>query len=180
MNPASNLFLIGPMGAGKSSIGRRLAEHFSMQFLDMDDEIERRTGVDISLIFEVEKEAGFRERESRLLAEVALRQDLVLATGGGVVLREENRRILQQHGFVLFLATPVAQQLARLRRDQRRPLLRTPDREQKLLDMAEVRNPLYQSIADLTLVSDAQAITRAAERAIETVDRNWQRPAVSP
>jgi shikimate kinase len=128
MNPAPNLFLIGPMGAGKTTVGRQLAELFRMPFLDLDQEIEARTGAPVGLIFEVEGEEGFRRREAALLAELAARNGLVLATGGGAVLADESRRRLRARGFVIWLDARVEAQLARLSRDRQRPLLQSGDR----------------------------------------------------
>src|SRR5690348_3220288 len=121
MNPSPNLFLIGPMGAGKSSIGRRLAEHFGMPCIDLDAAVEERTGASVATIFEIEGEAGFRRRESDLLAELSGQNGIVLATGGGAVLAPENRVPLRERGFVVWLQTSVEQQLQRLVRDRQRP-----------------------------------------------------------
>ncbi len=175
MNPSQNLYLIGPMGAGKSCIGRRLAEHFALPFVDLDHELEQRTGVSINLVFELEGEAGFRLRESQLLEEQSQRQGLVLATGGGAVLSAHNRELLTQTGFVLYLPAPVELQLQRLARDTRRPLLADPDRRQRLIVMAGLRNPLYESIADLTLQPEHGSVHRASERAIHALCTHWQR-----
>lgn len=175
MNPSQNLFLVGPMGAGKSTVGRRIATHYGLPFIDMDDELERRTGVSVSLIFEVEGEPGFRTRETRLLAELALSHGVVIATGGGVILDAENRDIMQRSGFVLYLPVSVSQQLSRLARDNRRPLLRAPDRRERLATMAQVRTPLYESIADVHLVAENGSVGRTAQRAILALDHHWIR-----
>jgi len=177
MNPSSNLFLIGPMGAGKTKLGRRIAAHFRLAFVDMDVELERRTGVSVNLIFEVEGEPGFRQRESQLLAETAANVAQVIATGGGVVLAARNRAILSERGFVLYLPASVDAQLARLARDTRRPLLRAPDRLERLNAMAALRNPLYESTADLILTPQSGSVSRAADRAIHALEQTWQRPA---
>ncbi|MBL8273498.1 MAG: shikimate kinase, partial [Xanthomonadales bacterium] len=132
MNPAPNVFLVGPMGAGKSTIGRRLARHFGLAFIDLDDELEARTGASVKLIFELEGEAGFRARESALLAELAQADGRLLATGGGTVLDAGNRALLRSRGFVVWLRASVAQQLRRLERDRKRPLLGGPDRRARL------------------------------------------------
>ena len=178
MNPSENLYLIGPMGAGKSCLGRRLAQHYAIPFLDLDHELEERTGVSINLIFELEGEAGFRQRETQLLAELCQRSGLVLATGGGTVLSAQNREILANTGFVLYLPTPVEFQLRRLARDTRRPLLASRNRRQRLIDLAEQRNPLYQSLADLTLQAELGSVGRASERAIQALNQSWQRSHV--
>ncbi|MDX1554738.1 MAG: shikimate kinase, partial [Xanthomonadales bacterium] len=145
----SNVYLVGPMGSGKTSIGRRAAEQLGLQFFDCDDELEARTGASVNLIFDIEGEEGFRERETAMLRELSERRGCLVATGGGCVLRPENRRIMKETGLVVYLRTSVAQQLRRLRLDKNRPLLQTPDREQRLRALAEVRNPIYEEVADI-------------------------------
>lgn len=179
MNPSSNLFLVGPMGAGKSTIGRRLAQHYDLPFIDLDEEMERRNGVSIALIFELEGEPGFRCRESRLIEELSCREGVVLATGGGAVLAESNRRLLRERGFVLYLSATVAQQIARLARDVKRPLLQAPDRRERLEAMAAHRNPLYEEIADLTVTGSNTAVAQAARQIAARLDAQWQRKAVA-
>lgn len=179
MNPSSNLFLVGPMGAGKSTIGRRLAQHFGLPFIDLDEEMERRNGVSIALIFELEGEAGFRQRESKLIEELSGREGVVLATGGGAVLSEGNRRLLRERGFVLYLSATVPQQLARLARDVKRPLLQAPDRRERLEAMAAHRNPLYEEIADLSVTGSNAAVAQAARQIATRLDAQWQRKAVA-
>ena len=129
---AKNIVFTGPMGSGKSTIGRRVAKLLSMTFVDCDEELERRLGVQVGLIFDIEGEAGFREREQRMLTELCNREGTVVATGGGVVMSVENCAIIKQSGFVVYLETPVDQQLDRLYLDKKRPLLQTPDRREKL------------------------------------------------
>ena len=144
-----NVFLVGPMGAGKTTIGRLLAKELDLEFIDSDLEIEARTGADIPWIFDVEGEAGFRVREQKVIEELTRRRGIVLSTGGGVVLSAENRRCLQGRGCVVYLATTVSQQLERTRKDQKRPLLRNlDDPREKLTDMMAQRDPLYREIAD--------------------------------
>lgn len=174
MIPASNLFLIGPMGAGKSTVGRHVAERLSLPFVDLDHEIELRTGASIPLIFELEGEAGFREREHALLAELALREGIVLATGGGAILDVRNRQILRERGFVVWLDSDVEVQLERLARDRQRPLLRTADRRERLESLALERNPLYAEVADLRLRSSAQRnCTQAAHDLLAGLPAAW-------
>lgn len=175
MNPSCNLFLVGPTGAGKTSIGRRLAAHYGLAFLDLDQEIERHCGVDVRRVFEVEGEAGFRQRESALLDELGARAGVLLATGAGAVLDPANRRLLAERGFVLWLDSTVEQQLERLARDTRRPLLAGDDRRGKLEAMAQVRTPLYRDIADLRLPGEHEGVAAASERCRELLDRHWQR-----
>ncbi|HEX5961491.1 MAG TPA: shikimate kinase [Rhodanobacteraceae bacterium] len=176
MNPSPNLFLIGPMGAGKSSIGRRLAEHFGMPCVDLDAEVEARTGASVATIFEIEGEAGFRRRESDLLAELAARTGIVLATGGGAVLALENRTLLRERGFVLWLETGVEQQLERLKRDRKRPLLLdVPERRERLEQLAGERDPVYRELADLAVASAGESCQRATARIAAQLERHWQR-----
>lgn len=139
------------MGAGKTAIGKRLADALGMPFVDADRELEARTGASINLIFELEGEKGFREREHELLADLTQQQSIVLATGGGAVLNPLNRQYLSSRGLVVYLQAGVELQLKRLAQDRQRPLLRFPDREQRLRDMARIRNPLYEAVADITV-----------------------------
>lgn len=166
MSTHQNLFFVGPTGAGKTTIGKRVAAYFGMTFVDLDQEIEKRTGVDVSLIFEIEGEAGFRRRESAALKEFAESDDIVLATGGGAVLAKENQALLRSHGFVVYLQTTVDRQLERLERDRQRPLLQAPNRREILENMAQLRDPIYQSVADLTVVSEPVSVTQMARQVI--------------
>lgn len=175
MNPSPNLFLIGPTGAGKSSIGRRLAAHYGLSFVDLDQEIEHHCGVDVNRVFEIEGEAGFRRRESDLLAELSGRNGIVLATGGGAVLVPGNRVLLRERGFVVWLQTSVEQQLQRLVRDRQRPLLDTPDRRERLEQLARVRDPVYHELAELAVNSSDESCQRAATRIASLLERHWQR-----
>lgn len=177
MIAASNIILIGPMGAGKTTIGRQLAEQLVMPFVDLDHEIERHTGAAVALIFEVEDEAGFRRRESRMLRQLLERDGILLATGGGAILSPENRQLIRERGFVAWLDTPVAVQLDRLSRDHlKRPLLQTPDREQRLNDMAQLRNPLYAECADVTIASNGrQPGPNVIAHIVEEISSQWQR-----
>lgn len=144
-----NIYLVGPMGSGKTTIGRRLAEKLGLTFYDCDHEIEARTGASVTLIFEIEGEGGFRERERQMLLELSRRRGVLVATGGGAVLAEANRNVMRETGTVVYLRTSVVQQLERLGRDRSRPLLRATNRKEKLTELAETRNPLYEETADL-------------------------------
>jgi shikimate kinase len=175
MNPSRNLFIIGPTGAGKTSIGRRLAAHYGLPFVDLDQEIERHCGVDVSTVFEIEGEAGFRQRESMLLDEHSQRPGVLLATGAGAVLAAHNRLHLGERGYVVWLQTSIEQQLERLERDHRRPLLAVPNRHERLHAMALVREPLYQALADLTVPGEHGSVGAASERCIALIDHHWQR-----
>ncbi|HHB12780.1 MAG TPA: shikimate kinase AroK [Chromatiales bacterium] len=158
-----NLFLVGPMGAGKSSIGRQLARRLGRPFLDSDREIEERTGVDIATIFEYEGEEGFRKREAKVIDELSRQQGIVMATGGGAVLRRENRDRLSARGFVVYLQASVETQLARTARDTSRPLLQTEDRRSRLESLMDERDPLYREIADLVVDTDQGRVNHIAD-----------------
>lgn len=149
-----NLILVGPMGAGKSTIGRLLAKELHLPFKDSDKEIEVRTGADIPWIFDVEGEQGFREREQAVIADLCREDGLVLATGGGAVLRQENREALHAGGWVVYLHASVEQQLERTARDRNRPLLRTANPGQVLRELLAIRDPLYREIADVIIETD--------------------------
>lgn len=164
-NSITNLILVGPMGAGKSTVGRQLAERLKMPFVDSDHEIERRTGVDIPTIFEYEGEAGFRERETLVIKELCQRTGIVLATGGGCVMRPENRECIKACGFVVYLKTSVRIQLRRTSRDRNRPLLQTSNPRARLEALLKVRDPLYREVADIILNTDRNHM-RAIIRAI--------------
>ncbi|THG77570.1 shikimate kinase AroK [Pseudomonas sp. A-1] len=149
-----NVILVGPMGAGKSTIGRLLAKELHLPFKDSDKEIEVRTGADIPWIFDVEGEQGFREREQAVIADLCHEDGLVLATGGGAVLRPANREALRAGGRVVYLHTSVEQQLERTARDRNRPLLRTANPGQVLRELMALRDPLYREIADVIIETD--------------------------
>ena len=168
MNRPQNLFLIGPMGAGKSAVGRQLARLLQMTFIDTDDEIEARTGVDIPFIFEKEGEEGFRRRERKVIDELTQRDDIVLATGGGAVVDARNRNFLGARGFVVYLHTTVEQQLERTRRGRQRPLLEHDDPRQVLEELMDSRDPQYREIADLVVETDGRRVKAVAS---EIVDR---------
>lgn len=152
----TNIYLIGPMGAGKSTIGKALAQAASLEFVDSDREIEERTGASIPLIFEIEGEEGFRDREAAMIDELTQRNGIVLATGGGAIMRPENREVLKARGTVVYLHAPVSQQLARTAHDSNRPLLQTEDRAGKLTELMRIREPLYRQIADIVIQTEGQ------------------------
>ncbi len=174
MKSSPNLYLIGPMGAGKSTVGRRLARWLDLRFVDLDEVIEADAGSSISLLFELQGEPAFRERESAALARMTEIDGIVLATGGGSVLAQENRERLRRRGFVLYLEAPIELQLERLARDRSRPLLRAPDREQRLRDLAEQRNPIYRELANLTISADRAGPGATARRAMAALKQHWQ------
>ena len=164
MNPAPNLILVGPMGAGKSSIGRVLAQKLHLDFVDADQRLEQITGAAVPLIFECEGEAGFRARERAALADTLEGSAQVVATGGGAVLDPGNRALMRQRGYVVYLHVGIDDQLARLARDRSRPLLQRADREDVLRSMALQREPLYREVADLVMETDGLTAIDAASR----------------
>jgi shikimate kinase len=165
-----NLFLIGPMGSGKSAVGRHLSRLLDMPFHDSDAEIERRTGVDISFIFEKEGEAGFRQREREAIELLTAMERIVLATGGGAVLLPENRRLLADRGRVVYLQTSVAQQADRVRQGRARPLLSNVDATTKLEELMDERAALYAEIADITVATDNRKVRSVAEDILRELD----------
>ncbi|SHG61735.1 shikimate kinase [Hydrocarboniphaga daqingensis] len=172
MMSKTNIFLVGPMGAGKTTVGKRLAETRGMEFIDSDSEIEIRTGVDIPLIFEKEGEDGFRKREKLVIAELAQRSHVVLATGGGAVLDPDNRQWLAARGLVVYLHASVDQQLQRTARTDHRPLLQNvPDRRATLQRLFEMRDPLYREIADLVIQTDGRNARVLAREIEDHIDR---------
>jgi len=161
---AANIYLVGPMGSGKSAVGRQLAERLGLQFVDSDAEIEARTGVDIPYIFEKEGEPGFRAREREVLERLTEQHGVLVATGGGAVLDPGTRARLRSHGCVVYLRTSVNQQLARTRRSGHRPLLRTADPRGALQRLMDERASLYEEVADLTVDTDGRRVrTMVAE-----------------
>ncbi len=166
-----NIFLIGPMGAGKTTIGRQLAISLGFEFQDSDHDIQKRTGVDIPTIFEYEGEEGFRQREMQVIDDLTRQQHIVLATGGGVVMREENRRHLASRGLVVYLYCSPEQQFERTARDRNRPLLQTEDPKQRLIDLMAQRDPLYRQVADLTVSTEK----RAAASVVKDIRRRIER-----
>ena len=160
------------MGAGKTTIGKYLAQHLKLRFADTDSEIEARTGADIPWIFDVEGEEGFREREQQVVEEMTLWDGVVLATGGGEVLRPENRRALAARGFVIYLYATVEEQVRRTRRDRRRPLLQKGDPEEVLRTLMSFRDPLYREIADHIIETDTCSPRTVAQRLVRELESN--------
>jgi shikimate kinase len=149
VNTESKIFLVGPMGAGKTTVGRRLAKRLRRKFVDADQELERRTGASVSLIFDVEGENGFRAREKRIIDELTQLDDIVLATGGGAVLDPDNCTALSSRGFVVYLQASVGDLIERTQRDTTRPLLNTDNPAARMRELLVQRDPIYHQIADL-------------------------------
>lgn len=166
---SQNIFLIGPMGSGKTTIGKRLARMLGLDFYDCDHELERSTGASVNLVFDLEGEAGFRLREGLVLKQLTAKNGVLIATGGGVVCNEENRAMLRSRGFVVYLKTSVENQIKRLSYDKSRPLLQAEDRRQRLLDLAHVRNPLYAATADLVFVTGNPSVHASAKELSATI-----------
>jgi shikimate kinase len=166
-----NIFLIGPMGAGKSTVGRQLAEALSFEFRDSDQEIQRRTGVDIPTIFEFEGEEGFRARERQVIEELSQEEGIVLATGGGVVLRADNRQDLAARGVVIYLHCSPEQQYSRTSRDRNRPLLATEDPLERLRELMAERDPIYRQVADMVVSTEKRgtaSVVKEIRRRLES------------
>ena len=164
-----NIFLVGPMGAGKSTIGRHLADELHLDFYDSDQEIEKRTGADIAWIFDLEGEDGFRKREEDIINDLTDKQGIVLATGGGSIVSKNVRNRLSARGIVVYLQTTIDKQVARTQRDKRRPLLQNNDPEKVLRDLADERNPLYTEVADYVVETDDQSARAVANQIISKI-----------
>lgn len=174
-----NIFLVGMMGAGKTTVGRALAKKLNKRFIDSDHEIEARTGASISLIFEIEGEAGFRQREAEVIADLAAQKDIVLATGGGAVLRPENRACLKSHGTVIYLRASVASVLQRTSHDKSRPLLQTDDPRKRIEELIKQREPLYTEVADIVIDTgrpNVQSLVQAIITQLEQRDPQCRHP----
>jgi len=165
-----NIIFIGPMGSGKTTVGKQLAKRRRMDFVDSDHMIEERCGVSISTIFDIEGEEGFRKRETKMLTELCGRSGIILATGGGAIASEENRILLRKSGFVVYLKTSIETQLARTQRNQNRPLLNNVDAEQKLTELMAERGTLYEQEADLIVSSGDRVVAKVVEDILAALD----------
>jgi shikimate kinase len=173
MKGKRNIFLIGPMGAGKTTIGKQLAQLLHLEFIDTDQEIESRTGAAIDWIFDIEGEAGFRVREKEIIEELSQRQGIVLATGGGAVVEVENRNFLAGRGIVVYLETSIEQQLERTRKDKRRPLLQNNnDPEATLVALHKERDAQYREIADVIVATNENSIKSVANKIANQVNES--------
>lgn len=162
-----NIFLIGPMGAGKSTIGRALAKELKLEFYDSDEVIEQRAGANIGWIFDIEGEEGFRRREQKVIEELTQKTNIVLATGGGAIMTPENRTALSARGIVIYLKTSLQQQYERTKRDTKRPLLQTDNLEERLESLGEEREPHYTELADVSFDTDKLTVKAVANNIIK-------------
>ena len=169
MKQPKNIFLVGPMGAGTSAVGRQLARTLHLNFVDSDDEVESRTGVDIAFIFEKEGDEGFRKREAAAIDDLTKMDNVVLATGGGAVMDADNRSHLGGRGFVVYLYTSVDQQVTRTKKGRERPLLEGGNRREILEDLLAKRDPLYREIADLIVETDGRKVHSVANEIVEHI-----------
>jgi len=174
MKRARNIYLVGMMGAGKTTVGRLLARRLRLRFVDSDREIESRCGVSIPLIFEIEGEAGFRAREAQVLAELTALDGVVLATGGGVIMAEANRQRLAERGAVVYLRAQPEDLYERVRHDRNRPLLATADPLGRLRELYAERDPLYGSVADLVVDTGRQGVHALARALLEKLEEGWK------
>jgi shikimate kinase len=165
-----NLILIGPMGAGKTTVGKQLAKQFGMDFVDSDHEIEERTGVSITTIFDIEGEEGFRKRETRMLKDLCERENIVMATGGGAILSEENRKMLRRAGTVIYLNASLDAQVNRTRNRKSRPLLTEDDPREQLRELMTVREPLYRQEADVIVESGDRSVSNVTREIVQKLD----------
>lgn len=172
-----NVILVGLMGAGKTTVGRLLARRLRLKFYDADQEVERRCGVKIPIIFEIEGEGGFRAREQQVLCELTALDGIVLATGGGAVLEEANRRLLMACGTVVYLNARPEDLYERVRNDRNRPLLATPDPLARLRELHAIRDPLYRSAADLVVDTGLQSVPGLTHELLDKLEERWKASA---
>lgn len=165
-----NIFLVGPMGVGKSTVGRVLSEKLHYDFVDSDHEIEDKTGATIPMIFDIEGESGFRQREANVIDELTQRTETVLATGGGAVLNVENRKHLRSRGFVVYLRSSVDALVQRTKHDRNRPLLQTDNPRQVLTDLMKQRDPLYHEVADLVIETEQLPVHRVVKKIMDKLE----------
>lgn len=169
LGKSQNLFLVGPIGAGKTTIGRYIARSLDRKFFDTDQEVEVRTGVDLNWIFDMEGEEGFRDREATVIDELTQETGVVLSTGGGSILREANRHVLAARGLVVYLQVSIEQQVERTLRDTKRPILQKGDKQSVLENILREREPLYEEIADLSFPTDNRTVRSVAETILQEI-----------
>jgi len=171
MKNPNRIFLVGPMGAGKTTLGRSLARALNISFVDSDQEIEHRTGADIPWIFDIEGEEGFRLRETEAIDSLTQYEGIVLATGGGAVVKEENREFLRTRGVVVYLFASLEHLFQRTAKDRNRPLLQTEDPKAKLKSLMEVRDPLYRDVADIVVDTGGQSLRQTVESILKELKK---------
>ena len=169
---SDNIFLVGPMGVGKTTIGNYLARKLNYEFVDSDTEIEKRTGASISLIFDIEGEEGFRRREAQMIEELTQKEHIVLSTGGGSVLDEQSRQHLRSRGYVVYLKASVDILYERLKKSRNRPLMETDDKRKVIDDLIAVREPLYLAVADLIITTDGRSAQDVAKEIYEQHEKD--------
>lgn len=174
MDYSGNVFLVGPMGVGKTTIGRALAERMNLDFFDSDQEIETATGADIPWIFDVEGERGFRHREAKMINLLSGRKNIVLATGGGAVLDDKSRKRLKKRGLVVYLRASIKQQIERTARDRHRPLLQNENPKQTIKDLMEVREPFYLEVADVVVDTNRRNPKSVSNEIIKLIKNRQQ------
>lgn len=167
----NNIFLVGPMGAGKTSVGRYLARHLDKDFYDSDEEIEKKLGVSLTWIFDLEGMAGFRAREMKVIDGLSSLSNIVLSTGGGCVETKEVRDFLRQRGIVIYLEVTLQTQLNRLKRDKKRPLLQGENPQEVLIRLWEEREPIYEEIADLTIITDDRSVRDVCDEILAWLEK---------
>ena len=176
--PTNNIFLVGLMGSGKTTIGRSLAKKLNLRFVDADQEIESRTGASIPLIFEIEGEASFRQREADVIRDLTAQQGIVLATGGGAVLNANSRRLLRERGTVIYLRATVASIIQRTSHDKNRPLLQTADPKAKIEELSRERAPLYQEVAHIIIETGRPNVHSVVQNILSQLQSNPKTPPV--
>ncbi|MFK5915604.1 MAG: shikimate kinase AroK [Woeseiaceae bacterium] len=172
MAQSKNIFLIGLMGAGKTTIGRQIASELGLEFLDSDHEIEERTGVTVTHIFDIEGEQGFRKRETNILDELTQQKGIVLATGGGAILKSENRQFLMSRGTTIYLYADIETLFERTSKDRNRPLLQTDDPKTKLEELLEIRDPLYRETADIIIDTGKDSVRLALKEILDKLQED--------
>lgn len=178
-NPTNNIFLVGLMGSGKTTIGRSLAKKLNLRFVDADQEIEARTGASIPLIFEIEGEASFRQREADVIRDLTAQQGIVLATGGGAVLNDTSRQLLRERGTVVYLRASVASILQRTSHDKNRPLLQTADPRATIEELSRQRSPLYQEVAHIIIETGRPNVHSVVQNILSQLEGNSSSPSVN-
>ena len=164
-----NIFIVGPMGSGKSTVGKIISDELFLNFFDTDDEIESRTGASIDWIFDLEGEEGFRKRESSILEEMVKKNSIVLSTGGGIILSDSNREMLSSRGTVFYLSTPISVQIERTSKDKDRPLLKNGNPEEILTRLQKERKDLYESVSDHIVETEDKSSQEVASEIINLV-----------